>query len=95
MDHQDWKPVILRKNTKPVKSTEKVRKKFNENQHLKKLEGDDVKLEYIGIEIVGNPGKQIGSVDEKGDRLKFNDQGKSICERFILKKNRVMLLGSH
>jgi len=22
-------------------------------------------------------------------------EGKSICERFILKKNRVMLLGSH
>ena len=47
MDHQDWKPVILRKNSKHVKSTEKVIKKIIENQHLKKLEGNDIKLEYI------------------------------------------------
>ncbi len=51
MNHQDWKPVILRKNTKPLKSIEKVIKKSNENQHLKKLEGNDVKLEYIDRSI--------------------------------------------
>ena len=45
--------------------------------------------------IVGNPGRLIGWVDEKGSRLKFNDQGKSTCERFILKQNRVTLLESH
>ena len=41
--------------------------------------------------IVGNPGKIIGWVDEKGNRLKFNAEGKSNCERFILKQNKVIL----
>ncbi len=32
--------------------------------------------------IVGNPGKLIGWVNEKGDRLKFDKKGRSSCGRF-------------
>jgi UDP-2-acetamido-3-amino-2,3-dideoxy-glucuronate N-acetyltransferase len=32
--------------------------------------------------VVGNPGKIIGWVNEKGDRLIFQDDGKSTCNRF-------------
>ena len=45
--------------------------------------------------IVGNPGKVIGWVDEKGNRLKFNAKGRSDCERFILKQKKVVLSLDH
>ena len=56
MNHQDWKPVILKKNTKPVKTLEKVKKNnlnnnSNQNINYKKLDSEDVKLEYIDKSI--------------------------------------------
>ncbi len=42
--------------------------------------------------IVGNPGKLIGWVDEKGDRLDFRNDGKSSCGRFIINANKVNLI---
>ena len=39
--------------------------------------------------VVGNPGKIIGWVNKKGERIKFRQNGKSTCENFILEKNRV------
>jgi len=37
MNHQDWKPVILRKNTKPPPSTKQVQG----NSKIKKLDSDN------------------------------------------------------
>tara|TARA_Y100001970_G_C14162673_1_gene819462 strand:+ start:178 stop:753 length:576 start_codon:yes stop_codon:yes gene_type:complete len=37
--------------------------------------------------VVGNPGRIIGWVDEKGNKIKFNKAGKSSCGRFILSDN--------
>ena len=34
--------------------------------------------------IVGNPGKIVGWVDQKGDKLSFNKDGKSNCGNFYL-----------
>tara|TARA_Y100000996_G_scaffold379652_1_gene333055 strand:- start:266 stop:847 length:582 start_codon:yes stop_codon:yes gene_type:complete len=42
--------------------------------------------------IVGNPGKIIGWVDKKGDRLDFKSNGKSICENFYFDGSIVSLL---
>ena len=42
--------------------------------------------------IVGNPGKLIGWVNEKGKQLKFYDNGKSICGRFQFDGIRVSKL---
>ena len=42
--------------------------------------------------IVGNPGKIIGWVDEKGDRLIFKKDGTSECKRFCYKDNEVTLM---
>lgn len=36
--------------------------------------------------VVGNPGKIIGWVNEKGNRLIFNKNGKSLCGNFALQK---------
>ena len=80
MDHQDWKPVILRKNNKYVKSTEKVRKKIIENQHLNKLEGNDVKLEYIDRSI-------SKKVLEARVSLKMTQQ--DLANKLCVKKNIV------
>tara|TARA_B100001123_G_scaffold334354_1_gene377553 strand:- start:874 stop:1452 length:579 start_codon:yes stop_codon:yes gene_type:complete len=40
--------------------------------------------------VIGNPGKLVGWVDKKGDRIDFSDQGISACEQYYLKKNRVV-----
>ena len=80
MDHQDWKPVILRKNNKYVKSTEKVRKKIIESQHLNKLEGNDVKLEYIDRSI-------SKKVLEARVSLKMTQQ--DLANKLCVKKNIV------
>ena len=45
--------------------------------------------------IVGNPGKLIGWIDERGNRLEFSDDGKSKCERFIFDGSIVILLESN
>jgi len=40
--------------------------------------------------IVGNPGRIVGWVNEKGNRLEFDKKGKSACGDFILNNNRCM-----
>jgi len=45
--------------------------------------------------IVGNPGKIIGWIDKKGDRLEFSKDGKSICGRFFLENNRLTAIENH
>jgi len=42
--------------------------------------------------IVGNPGKLISWVNEKGDKIKFHKNGKSKCERFFFNGENVKLL---
>ncbi len=42
--------------------------------------------------IVGNPGKPIGWVNEKGNQLEFTDDGKSSCGRFFLDGTKVTML---
>ena len=42
--------------------------------------------------IVGNPGKIIGWVDKKGNRLEFNDLGFSRCKNYLLENNKVELV---
>ena len=44
--------------------------------------------------MVGNPGKQIGWVDKKGNRLIFNTSGESICNNYILANNEVIFKGN-
>ena len=41
--------------------------------------------------IVGNPGKQIGWVDEKARNINFNSKGVSECQRFTLVKNKIYI----
>ena len=40
--------------------------------------------------VVGNPGKIIGWVNKKGERLKFDKNGKSLCGNFYLNKNTLI-----
>ena len=40
--------------------------------------------------VVGNPGKIIGWVNEKGEKLNFKKNGKSGCGRFFLKNNTLV-----
>ena len=42
--------------------------------------------------IVGNPGKLIGWVNEKGNQLEFADDGKSSCGRFHFDGTKVSML---
>ena len=42
--------------------------------------------------VIGNPGKIIGWVDKKGNRLEFNDLGFSRCKNYVLKNNKVELV---
>ena len=42
--------------------------------------------------IVGNPGRLIGWVNEKGNRLEFSQDGNSVCARFRLENNKVSLV---
>tara|TARA_Y100001958_G_C21240935_1_gene568638 strand:- start:1814 stop:2395 length:582 start_codon:yes stop_codon:yes gene_type:complete len=44
--------------------------------------------------IVGNPGKTIGWVNEKGERLSFKQDGKSNCGRFYFNGEKVILMES-
>lgn len=43
--------------------------------------------------VIGNPGKIIGWVDKKGNRLKFQNNGKSECSNYILSENSVSYIG--
>ena len=36
--------------------------------------------------IIGNPGKIVGWVDEKGNKIVFDKSGKSKCKKFFNKK---------
>ena len=39
--------------------------------------------------VVGNPGKIVGWVDEKGNKLVFNKNGKSKCKNFLMENKLV------
>jgi len=83
MNHQDWKPVILKKNTKPVKTLEKVKKNnlnsnSNQNINYKKLDGDDVKLDYIDKSI-------SKKIVEARVSLKLSQQ--DLANKLCVKKN--------
>lgn len=43
--------------------------------------------------FVGNPGRQIGWVDKKGDRLIFNRKGESDCGKYAINKDVVVFNG--
>ena len=45
--------------------------------------------------VVGNPGKIIGWVDEKANRLEFDKDGKSRCNRFFFNGKKIILAKSH
>ena len=40
--------------------------------------------------IIGNPGKIVGWVDERGKKIKFKSNGESICGNFRLTNNIVV-----
>ena len=42
--------------------------------------------------ILGNPGRQVGWVNKKGERLEFNQNGLSQCGQFKLKNNSITYL---
>ena len=42
--------------------------------------------------VVGNPGKIVGWVDEKGNKLVFKKNGKSKCKNFLIENNFVTKL---
>ena len=42
--------------------------------------------------VVGNPGRIVGWVDEKGNKLVFNKNGNSMCKNFNLENNLVTKL---
>lgn len=42
--------------------------------------------------VVGNPGRIVGWVNEKGNKLFFDKNGKSKCDNFLLRKNLVSKL---
>ena len=39
--------------------------------------------------VIGNPGKIIGWVDKKGDRINFDSNGKSVCGKYLLQNNSI------
>ena len=42
--------------------------------------------------VVGNPGKIIGWVDEKGNSLEFNQDGLTVCGKFLLDGGALIIL---
>ena len=42
--------------------------------------------------VVGNPGKIVGWVNEKGKKLVFNKNGESVCKNFLIENNLVKKL---
>ena len=40
--------------------------------------------------VIGNPGKIIGWVDKKGNRLKFDNKGNSLCGDYRLVNNIII-----
>ena len=42
--------------------------------------------------VIGNPGRIVGWVDEKGKKLVFNENGKSRCKNFLIENNLVKRL---
>ena len=83
MDHQDWKPIILKKNTKPVKTVEKVRKNninknSSQNLNYKMLDNEDVKLEYMDKSV----SKKIAEA-----RLHLKMSQQDLANKLCVKKN--------
>lgn len=93
MDHQDWKQVILRKNTAPVRTEHKQGYKKREN-----LDSDNpIAPKTLGL----NAGKQIQqarvakkltqkqlaqNLNVKPALIQSYEQGKIVPDRFILNK---------
>ena len=79
MDHQDWKPVILKKSVKKsiVEKKQVVKTNLNSNSisnvNSKKLEDEDVQLKYVpksvGIEIQQARAAQKLSQQDLANRL--------------------------
>jgi len=42
--------------------------------------------------VIGNPGRVVGWVDEKGNKITFDKKGKSKCKNFLLEDNLVTKL---
>ena len=45
--------------------------------------------------IVGNPGRVVGWINEKAERLEFRNNGRSACGRFQLDDKKVTLMENH
>ena len=45
--------------------------------------------------LVGNPGRQVGWVDKKGQRLNFDKKGRSKCGDFFYDGKKVILVDNH
>jgi len=41
--------------------------------------------------VVGNPGRIIGWIDKKGNKLEFDQNGKSRCGEYLLKNNSILI----
>ena len=39
--------------------------------------------------IIGNPGRLVGWVNKKGEKLNFDNLGKSVCKKFLMKEGLV------
>jgi len=85
MDHQDWKPVILRNpaKKKPIVEKKKVVKtNLNSNSimniNVRKIEDEDMKVEYVSKSI----GKQIQQA-----RLIQKITQQDLANRLCVKKN--------
>ena len=42
--------------------------------------------------VVGNPGKIIGWVDKKGNKIAFDSNGKSTCGKYFFDNEQVQLI---
>ena len=45
--------------------------------------------------IIGNPGRLVGWVNKKGEKLNFDNLGKSDCEKFLMKEGLVLKFNLH
>ena len=88
MNHQDWKPIILKKNSETKKTKNTIltcKNNLNNNQvintdiNLKKLDKDDiVKIDYVPKEI----SKKIQQA-----RLNYKMSQEALANKLNIKKN--------
>ena len=86
MDHQDWKPITLIKPKKHiVEKTKVVKKNLNSNSFIninaKKIEEEDVKIEYVP--------KSIGIEIQKARSLLKNSTIVLFSIQYLINKNEV------